>query len=323
MRLLFRLEQGSRKPNRILWPISPPSSSYPSSPSSSSFSFSSSPSPTSSQSSPTDSPTSTPSSPPSPISYFDPFEQPKSPMSWTWTCHICNRSWRIGTTSRCLHCSHRMCMPEETKPASSSSRHKIFKPIFPDQPLSSLLAAEEQPVSADNPYVRRRPMLPLKRGAALGRHRYNQRLKRHFRRSRIRQDLKRKIRYCRSQFDYGGWEGWNEWRRDVKQFDALRRYEDEGSEDGDDTDDSVSTPGDEAEEDDDEDEDMDDGDTFKLVPATGRLHVVATSSSPGARKESKKPLEWNCWNDCDFPAHCIHARNERKMPEASLNRVFS
>ncbi|GAM35824.1 hypothetical protein TCE0_017f04446 [Talaromyces pinophilus] len=203
-------------------------------------------------------------------------------------------------------------------------RNKTSIIIIITTPLSSVLAAEEEPVSADNPYVRRRPMLPLKRGAALDRHRYNQRLKRHFRRSRIRQDLKRKIRYCRSQFDYGRWEGWNEWRRHVKQFDALRRrYEDEGSEDGGDTDDSVSTPEDEAEEDDDEDEDMDDGDTFKLVPATGRLHVVATSSSPGARKESKKPLEWNCWNDCDFPAHCIHARNERKMPEASLNRVFS
>lgn len=108
----------------------------------------------------------------------------------------------------------------------------------------------------------------------------------------------------------------------MKQFDALRRrYEDKGSEDGDDTDDSVSTPEDEAEEDD-ENEDMDDGNTFKLVPATGRLHVVSTSSSPGAQKESKKSLEWNCWDDCDFPAHCIHARNERKMPEASLNRVF-
>lgn len=109
----------------------------------------------------------------------------------------------------------------------------------------------------------------------------------------------------------------------MKQFNALRRR----YEDGDDTDDDDESTldfdqADEAEEDD-EDEDMEDGDTFKLVPATGRLHVVASSSSPSAaRKQSKESLEWNCWDDCDFPAHCIHARNERKRREASLNRVF-
>lgn len=162
-------------------------------------------------------------------------------------------------------------------------------------------------------------MLPRKHGAALYRHRYNQELKLHFRRSRIRQDRKRGTKYCRSQFDYAGWEDWNEWRRDVKQFDALRRYEDDSENGGNDDIDDSESP-DEAEE--------DDGDTFKLVPATGRLHVVA-SSSPSARKESKESLKWNCWDDCDFPAHCIHARNERKMleserkrREASLNRVF-
>lgn len=295
MRLLSRLEKGSRKPTRTLWPISPSSSS------SSHFS---------SQSFSTESPTSPPSSPPSPISYFDPFEPPKSPMSWTWTCHICNHNWRIGTTSRCLNCSHRMCMLSE--PENPPSRRKKFNPLTdlsPGQPLLSSL------LSADRPDIRR-PMLPLKDDASLYRHRYHQHLKRHFRRSRNRQDRRRKAKYCRSQFDYAGWEEWNEWRRDVKQFrNALRR----GYDDGDDTDDSESTLA--YDEDEAEEEGADDDRAYKLFPGTGRLHVVA-STGPAAAAPRKEPLESNCWDDCDFPAHCIHVRNERKQREASLNRVF-
>lgn len=104
----------------------------------------------------------------------------------------------------------------------------------------------------------------------------------------------------------------------MKQFNnALRsRYEDgseDGSENGDSSDDDSESTLDH------DSNDENDGDTtFKLIPATGRLHVVASSSPPARNKVS----EWNCWDNCDFPSHCIHARNERKRREASLNRVF-
>ncbi|KAE8554870.1 hypothetical protein EYB25_003417 [Talaromyces marneffei] len=244
MPILPHIEQGPRKADRTLWRISPSSSS-------------SSSSPPSSQSS-SETPTSPPPSPRSPISYFDPFEQPKSPMLWTWTCHICNRSWRVGTTSRCLNCSHRMCMPEEPQSPSSKGRKANLIDSSPLQPLSSLLSAE---LSAENPNTRR-PMLPLKHGADQYRHRYNQQLKRQFRRSRIRHDKRRKIKYCRSQFDYNGWQDWNEWRRDVKEFNKLRRgYENGESNDDDDTNEGTL--------DREEDEKDDEVETFKLVPATG------------------------------------------------------
>lgn len=80
------------------------------------------------------------------------------------------------------------------------------------------------------------------------------------------------------------------------------------SENGDESNDSMSTC-DEAEEDEEEehDTDEDDGDKFKLIPATGRLHVVTASSPVAARKESR---ERNCWENCDYPAHCNHAWND-------------
>lgn len=37
------------------------------------------------------------------------------PLPWTWTCHRCRRSYRLGVTSRCLDCGHRMCAGRYTQ----------------------------------------------------------------------------------------------------------------------------------------------------------------------------------------------------------------
>ncbi|KAF4869912.1 hypothetical protein CGCSCA1_v010910 [Colletotrichum siamense] len=54
---------------------------------------------------------------------------PPTPQAWIWRCHICNATFRLSCTRRCLHCGHVMCTtppppPTSSSSSSSSSRHR-------------------------------------------------------------------------------------------------------------------------------------------------------------------------------------------------------
>jgi len=45
-----------------------------------------------------------------PLVYPQPaINAPQSPLSWIWSCHQCNRSYRLGVTRRCLDDGHAFC----------------------------------------------------------------------------------------------------------------------------------------------------------------------------------------------------------------------
>ncbi|EED22050.1 hypothetical protein TSTA_092960 [Talaromyces stipitatus ATCC 10500] len=264
--MLFGKRGFLHKPNSSLWNPLPPS------PSPSPSSSPSTPSPLSppiftSSSSSTPSLSSYPSSPRSPIRYYNIHPPPKPPLVWTWQCHLCNRNWPVGTTQRCLYCGHRMCLPEQEQNRNRSSRKRkiICDSHSRQQPLllSSLLSAN----SSDGirlPMASRNSSEPV-------RQRYKQRLRCHYRKSRARQEKKKKKFHCKSEFDYAGWENRNKWRRDVKELNELKNKgmleeltDEEEESDSEDTDSTL---------------DEDEGrkrEMFKLLPGTGPLRKSKT-----------------------------------------------
>lgn len=44
-----------------------------------------------------------------PVSCPEPQKPPKIPSMWRWFCHLCNNSYPIACTRRCLHCAHELC----------------------------------------------------------------------------------------------------------------------------------------------------------------------------------------------------------------------
>ncbi|KAF4903826.1 hypothetical protein CGCF415_v001997 [Colletotrichum fructicola] len=50
---------------------------------------------------------------------------PPTPQAWIWRCHICNATFRLSCTRRCLHCGHVMCTtPPAPQPSSNSSSRR-------------------------------------------------------------------------------------------------------------------------------------------------------------------------------------------------------
>lgn len=58
------------------------------------------------------------------MGHTDPLENPpSSPRAWRWRCHKCGAHYRLGVTSRCLRCGHRMCSARgPSSPGKKKSR---------------------------------------------------------------------------------------------------------------------------------------------------------------------------------------------------------
>ncbi|KAG0647855.1 hypothetical protein D0Z07_5959 [Hyphodiscus hymeniophilus] len=126
-------------------------------------------------------------SPPPPSTYTN--TAPSIPYPWVWRCHKCTAVYRLGVTRRCLHDGHVFCSVPPQPPTPVDSRD-----IMVDT------AAEEDEFCHDSGSD----------GAASverSRVRLVQRRRRKSRRER------RRPVGCGSEFDYGGWEEYNEWRR--------------------------------------------------------------------------------------------------------------
>lgn len=219
----------------------------------------------------------------SPTCYRRHQSQPKTPLAWTWTCHCCQRIWSMGTTQRCLHCSHRMCTAQEEED-EKKEKNKNKK-------RSVILAG----------HVGRKGVFKAENDKDYKR----QRLLSHRTMMRKRKAKRKVGRPCRTHFDYHGWEGWNQWRRNVK------RSNDERHDTGGDTDndDAATIPDSE-----DDDKTCENGDNEEkkqnttLLPAQGRLHIVGGNDPPPQHDKVH-----NCWDDCDYPSQCLYG-NEPLSP---------
>ena len=51
---------------------------------------------------------------------------PRPPSPWVWICHLCDTSYAVGVTRRCLHDGHKMCYRPKTI-VGKSLDHKKFR----------------------------------------------------------------------------------------------------------------------------------------------------------------------------------------------------
>lgn len=71
-----------------------------------------------------------------------PASQPPSPLTWTWRCHLCYTTYRLGTTRRCLLDGHYFCStpppPASPSPPPSPTPTTCTSPTSPTSRTKSI-----------------------------------------------------------------------------------------------------------------------------------------------------------------------------------------
>jgi hypothetical protein len=125
--------------------------------------------------------------------------QPPSPLAWTWRCHLCYTTYRLGTTRRCLLDGHYFCSNPPPPPAPTPSPSPSPSPqTHSDTSPTGLIAPP--------PLAERRAYVPCGSEEVL--------MKAKERKEKRGRKCKKKAHEsCTSSFDYMGWADWNAWRR--------------------------------------------------------------------------------------------------------------
>ncbi|KAH7370933.1 hypothetical protein BKA65DRAFT_590172 [Rhexocercosporidium sp. MPI-PUGE-AT-0058] len=207
---------------------------------------------------------------------------PKLPYPWIWRCHLCHSVYRLGVTRRCLEDGHFFCSLPSPPPSPITP-----KPT-PPTPLTenSIIAAAKKA------------------------------------RSKRKRDKKRAaMRGCRAEFDYGGWSGYNIWRRELRNLNAerVREKEKETELKAKSTKDSdgrkeqgKGEPNVWSWDWDDEGNDDDNSTVKSQTPQPRTRETWAWDGRPGGR---------DCWHDCDFPSECHNERKAERGWEAKMREM--
>lgn len=222
---------------------------------------------------------------------------PQSPLAWTWRCHLCQTTYRLGTTRRCLLDGHYFCSPPPPPPPTPPSPVPSPEGLPAESSEGPLRTTTRSPTSSSSssssssfssrtttpplPLAQRSAYVPCGAGAVKAAQK--ELAKRQERRAGEGGPKKRckKIQRdsCVSSFDYLGWVQWNAWRRGELSLGARRGR-------------------------------------AEIVPAgdaglrSANASASAMAAGPGEELGfAEERVRKDCFRDCDFPSECAWRRS--------------